>query len=325
MINSLKEFGFSIAHNLLKSLHRGRDFFVKDLRGVMKNFIDHDGELSTCSLAFFLLISFIPASLVIISVLSYFYEPNAIATLYFDQIKQQLPSVNIDELISKLDRILYQKRYLAFIWVPFLFWWGSFVFDIIERGLEKAFRIEQSRKYWKAKIRHFILILGMAFFALALTIISNLIALVKNIAISQFILDRLNSIRFLHRLISNIETMPFILTSFTTLVMNTILIFIIYKYIPPKKLANSSLFKGALFASLSYEIVKSLFSYYITEINDYSSIFGSFNIIVILMIWIWYTCFLFIIGAEMAWMFYEKSQARELDFEQRPQSHGTHP
>lgn len=315
MTDALKKFGKAIIHALLKPVHRVRDFFTKDLRSTMKNFVEHDGELSTCALAFFLLISFIPASLVIISVLSYFYQSTDIAALYFGQIKQQLPSVNIDELIVKLDRIVYQKRYLAFIWIPFLFWWGSFVFDIIERGLEKAFRIEQSRKYWKAKIRHFVLILGMAFFALFLTLVSNVIALVRNIDIANFILERLNSIRFLHRLITSIEQTPLIVTSITTLIINTLIIYIIYKYIPPKKLSNAALFKGALFASLSYEIVKFLFSYYITAINDYSSIFGSFNVVVILMIWIWYTCFLFVIGAEMAWTFYEKSQARELDFE----------
>ena len=34
------------------------------------------------------------------------------------------------------------------------------------------------------------------------------------------------------------------------------------------------------------------------------------------MIWIWYTCFLFVIGAEMAWVFYEKEvEARWIDFQ----------
>ncbi|MBN1533939.1 MAG: YihY/virulence factor BrkB family protein [Spirochaetes bacterium] len=314
MIDHLRRFAGASAHLALRPLRRIRGFIFDDLRAVMKNFGQHDGELSTCALAFFLLISFIPASLVVISVLSYFYNPDRIAVLYFDQIKQQLPSVNIDEIIAILDRIVYKKRYLAFIWVPFLFWWGSFVFDIMERGLEKAFRIEESRKYWKAKIRHFIIILGMAFFILLLTITSNMIALVRNIEISQYILQRLNEIQYLHRLITGIERTPLIITSFTTLLLNTGLVFIIYRFIPPKKLNNSSLIKGALFASFSYEVVKSLFSYYITEINDYSSIFGSFNVIVILMIWIWYTCFLFMIGAEFAWVFYEKQQNRDLSF-----------
>ncbi len=301
----------------LKPFRALRDFLLVDLRTVMKNFADHDGELSTCALAFFLLISFIPLSLVIIAIMSFFYRSDALAAFYTAQLKSQLPSIDIERFISIIDRIIYKKRYLAFIWVPFLFWWGSFVFDIIERGLEKAFRIGESRKYWKAKIRHFFIILGMASSILVITLFSNFIAVLKNMDLALLVEENLNQVGILNSFITAVENIPLILSSVTTLVMNTVLIFIIYRFIPPKKLTNISLFKGALFASFSYEVVKSLFSYYIREINDYTSIFGSLNTIVILMIWIWYTCFLFIIGAELAWVFYEKSEeGRELDFDQ---------
>ncbi len=301
---------------ILKPLRAIKDFLFIDLRSVAKNFGDHDGELSTCALAFFLLISFIPLSLVIIAVMSFLYKSDALAAFYTTQLKSQLPSIDIERFVSIIDRIIYKKRYLAFIWVPFLFWWGSFVFDIIERGLEKAFRIGESRRYWKAKVRHFIIILGMAFCIIVITLFSNFIAILKNTGLALLVEANLNEVGILNTLILALEDIPLILSSITTMFMNTILIFIIYRFIPPKKLTNMSLIKGALFASFSYEVVKSLFSYYIREINDYTSIFGSLNTIVILMIWIWYTCFLFIIGAEMAWVFYEKSEeGRELDFD----------
>ncbi len=301
---------------LFKPLKAMKDFLFVDLRSVMKNFGDHDGELSTCALAFFLLISFIPLSLVIIAVMSFFYKSDALAAFYTTQLKSQLPSIDIGRFVSIIDTIIYKKRYLAFIWVPFLFWWGSFIFDIIERGLEKAFRIGESRRYWKAKIRHFIIILGMASCIVVITLFSNFIAILKNTGFAVLVEANLNEVGFLNTFITAIEDIPLILSSVTTLAMNTVLIFIIYRFIPPKKLNNMSLFKGALFASFSYEVVKSLFSYYIREINDYTSIFGSLNTVVILMIWIWYTCFLFVIGAELAWVFYEKhEEGRELNFE----------
>jgi membrane protein len=289
-----------------KPFRATKEFLLMDLRMVMRNFGEHDGELSTCSLAFFLLISFIPLSLVLIAIMSFFYKSDVLATFYITQLKSQLPPIDIDRFISIIDKIIYKKRHLAFIWIPFLFWWGSFVFDIIERGLEKAFRIGESRRYWKAKIRHFFIIVGMAFIILAITLLSNLIAILKNTDFALFIEAHINEVGFLSNIVTGIEEIPLLLSSATTLFMNAFLVFIIYRFVPPKKLNNISLLKGALFASFSYEIVKSLFSYYIKEINDYTSIFGSLNTIVILMIWIWYTCFLFIIGAELAWVFYEK-------------------
>jgi len=133
---------------------------------------------------------------------------------------------------------------------------------------------------------------------------------VKNSEIASYINRNMVVIPVIKDFLLQMGHIPFFITVLTALAINTFLFFSIYRFVPPMKLSNRSLLKGALFASLSYEIVKSLFSYYITQINDYSSIFGSLNTIVILMIWIWYTCFLFIIGAELAWIFHEKEQSR---------------
>lgn len=307
---ALKTFLNAPKEALWKILSILKEFFT-DLRKAFHNFEEHDGELSTCAMAFFLLISFIPVSLVIISAMSFIYQSEELAAkLYLVQLKSQLPSIDVDHFVSNIDKVVYQKRYLALIWIPFLFWWGSLVFDIVERALEIAFKLDCSRKYWKAKIRHFVIIIGISLTVVLLTLFSNFIAVVKNDIIAEFIEKNLQDVTILGtRLVTLVET-PFIFPAIATLFINTLLIFIIYRFIPPKRLDNISMLKGALFASLSYEIVKFFFSYYITEINDYTSIFGSLSAIVILMIWIWYTCFLFVIGAEMAWVFYEKKMKR---------------
>lgn len=302
----LAGFFASLINRAVKALIRVKDFFADDIRRAFKNFEIHNGELSTCAMAFFLLISFIPVSLVIISSLSFFYlSEDLAANAYLKQIKNLLPTIQMERFTSSIDRVVYQKRYLALIWVPFLFWWGSLVFDIVERALEFAFRIGQGRKYWKAKIRHFIIIIGISLLAVILTLFSNVIAIIKNEIFADFIGRNLRDLTiFGTNIITLIET-PFIFPALITLSINTLMIFLLYKFVPPRKLDNMSMFKGALFASFSYEVVKMFFSYYITEINDYTSIFGSLSVVVILMIWIWYTCFLFVIGAEMAWVFYE--------------------
>ncbi len=288
-----------------------REFFFRDLPKAFRSFQVHDGELSTCAMAFFLLISFIPISLVIISAMSFFYQSSDLAAnIYLLQIKNQLPSINIDDFISYIDRIVYKKRYLAFVWIPFLFWWGSLVFDIVERALEIAFRIDESRKYWKAKIRHFIIIIGISIAVISLTLLSNFFVIIKHSSVAGFIDRYLKDLVIFKTKLTSLVEFPLLLSSTATLFINTLLISILYRYVPPKKLDNISMFKGALFASLSYEIVKIFFSLYITEINDYTSIFGSLSAIVILMIWIWYTCFLFVFGAELSWVFHEKKRER---------------
>ncbi len=304
--------------NFLKDKY---NFFYNTLflnvKQILTSFNEHDGELSTCALAFFALISFIPMSLVIISVLSFFYKSELMANFYLNQIKHQLPSININELIGIIDTIVYKKRYLAFIWIPFLFWWGSLVFDIIERVLEKAFRIKESHKYWKAKIRHILIILGIGIIILLFVFLSNILTILRSSQIASIIKENLYDMPFYSQFLAFMKNLPFLLTNFTAIFTNTAMLFIIYRFVPPMNMNNISIMKGALSASIIYELVKAIYSYYITEINDYTSIFGSLSTIVMLMIWIWFTCFIFVIGAEMAWLFYVKSEKAELlDFEQ---------
>ncbi len=299
----------------LKPLKRIKDFIIYDLRITFKNFMKHDGELSICALAFYLLISAIPASLIFISILSFFYSTETMAKFYLTQIKYQLPTVDITKLMRILDTIIVSKKYSSFIWIPFLFWWASFIFDIIQQALEKAFQIEEGHKFWKAKIRHFIIILGIGIFILSLTFLSHALALMKNTKIALYVTENINSISFFKDSIIALSKVPLLLSSFTMLIFNTLLIYIIYRFVPPRKINNRSLLKGALFASLCYEAVKIAFSYYIINVNDYTSIFGPLNTIVIMIIWIWYSCFLFVAGAELSYVLYEKSErTKQFDF-----------
>ncbi len=315
----MKEIISSVRSGLVKlarkAVNKARNFFWYPQK-IIKAYADHDGELSTCALAFFFLISFIPASLVVISLMSYVFDSQDMVAFYMNHVKLQLPAVNIDDITRLLDRILYSKRYLAFIWVPFLFWWASFIFDIFERVLEKAFRITQGRKYWRAKLRHFGIILGIASLVVSFGVLSNILVLAKKTSVICFIERNLNDITSINSFIKYLHEIPFLLTSFSNFVINSLLFFTIYRFVPPKKIDRKSLLKGALWASFIYELVKTLFSYYITEINDYSSIFGPLSTIVILMIWLWYTCFIFVMGAELSYVFYEKKEeSSELDFE----------
>ena len=293
---------------LLKPWYFLKNFITVDMRKLLKSFAEHDAELSTCALAFYALISFIPVSLVIISILSFFYKSESMANFYLDQIKSQLPSINVDDLMKIIDRIVYKKRYIAFIWVPFLFWWGSLIFDVIERILDKAFRIHESRKYWIAKIRHIAIILCIGFIILAFIIITNIFAILQSSSVVEVVKKIIPDPGSLNIIIDFLSDIPFLLKSLTSVITNTVLFFIIYRFVPARKVATRSIFKGAVFASTLHVIVKYVFSYYIIEINDYTSIFGSLSSIVILMIWIWFTCFIFVMGAEMAWIYHEKGK-----------------
>ena len=297
----------NLISNSLKYVQRSILDYYNVFLKILKGFIKHDGEMSACALAFYLLISFIPASLVVISLLSYFFNSQDMVAFYMDHIKLQLPAFDAEILIGTIDRILYSQRHFAFIWIPFLFWWGSFIFDIFERILERAFRIEKSRKYWKAKLLHFGIILTISFIVLLLSAMSNFFSLMRTMFLIGFIDSDIIKPESIIAFIHSLKEIP-LYNSIFNIFINSLLLFTIYKFLPPRKLDTKSLIKGTLLVTIVYDIVKTLFSYYITQINDYTSIFGSLSGIVIFMIWIWFACNVFVFGAEACYVFHKRAK-----------------
>jgi membrane protein len=231
-------------------------------------------------------------------------------TFYIDHIKLQLPTFDTERLTGIVDKLLHSKKNFAFIWLPFLFWWGSFIFDIFERIIERAFRIKESRKYWKAKLLHFAIILAIAFIVFLFSVLINIFNLIRTTSFIEFIKNETMNPEYLLTYISSAKGIFNIYVSFSNILINSLFLFTIYRFLPSKKLDIKSLIKGSLLASIIYEIVKALFSYYITQINDYTSIFGSLSTIVIFMIWIWFACAIFVFGAEACYVFYRNRKTK---------------
>ena len=74
------------------------------------------------------------------------------------------------------------------------------------------------------------------------------------------------------------------------------MITLIYTMAPNKNVKSKSVTYGAIFTSFSWIIITELFSYYINNIADYSTFYGSLATIVPLMLWIYFLSYIFTIG-----------------------------
>ena len=57
---------------------------------------------------------------------------------------------------------------------------------------------------------------------------------------------------------------------------------------------------AATFAAAGYELLKSGFSWYVTEVADYGTAFGNLATVALLIFWIYYGSLVFILGGEFA-------------------------
>ena len=70
----------------------------------------------------------------------------------------------------------------------------------------------------------------------------------------------------------------------------------IFTIAPDSPIPSKNMNKGALFTTLSWLLITSIYSIYVTNFADYSLFYGSLANIVILMIWIYILSYTLVIG-----------------------------
>lgn len=76
-------------------------------------------------------------------------------------------------------------------------------------------------------------------------------------------------------------------------------ILLIYKYVPTTFVRWKDALVGAILAAVLFECAKSIFSYYIQHFSSYKSIYGALAGIPIIMVWLYLSWFIVLLGAEL--------------------------
>lgn len=73
----------------------------------------------------------------------------------------------------------------------------------------------------------------------------------------------------------------------------------VYRYLPARRTSWRTSIIAATFTAVLFELMKQGFSWY-ASVADYGSIYGNLAFLLILMLWIYYTAVVFILGGEVA-------------------------
>ena len=71
---------------------------------------------------------------------------------------------------------------------------------------------------------------------------------------------------------------------------------IIYTMAPDENIPSSYVTRGALFTTITWSLITGGYSFYLNNIANYSKLYGALANIVILMIWFWLFSYVFVIG-----------------------------
>jgi membrane protein len=175
-------------------------------------------------------------------------------------------------------------------------WSASNGISAIVTAFNKAYNVKESRSFIVSRGMAILLTFGMIF-----VLILAIVLPIFGREIGIFLFSQLG------------YTSEFIkLWNTLSLLVSAIILFLIftglYWIAPNVKLKCRSAFPGAAFATLGWIISSVCLSFYVGNISNYSLTYGSIGAIIVLMIWLYISAFIIILGGEINAFYSEKNR-----------------
>lgn len=251
---------------------------------VARGFKDQVLVVRANSLSFALLFAFIPMMALIYAVARGFG---------FEEVLQEtlsgsfLAEANIAPvLIEWIERYLETARggfflgmgLIVLVWAVYAF------FNMLENSFNSIWNVKQSRSLGR-RLTNYVMIL---------LLVPILVVVTSGISIF------LNSAEVLSSVLEAIEPVRKFMLRFIPFVATTAVFTWIFVAIPNTKVKFSSAFIPGIIMGLLYQVVQSLSMYLVVLFTRMSIVYGAFSIIPLILIWLNITCWLLLIGAELA-------------------------
>jgi membrane protein len=247
---------------------------------------NHDATQRAAGVAYYSILSIFPLILGLIAVFGYFLPSINFQERLMTFVGGNLPGAS-DFMRQNIEGIVDLREAMGALSIVILFWSASAMFGSIVLAINRAWDISQFRPFFTRKAGE----LGMAIGVGMLFLLSLGASAVISITREVFDLSITKSI--IVDLGSRVIAFLLILAVFLLL----------YKFIPNTRTYWSSIWPGALLAAVLFEIARTLFIFFLANFANYQLIYGSIASIIVLLIWIYYSAYIMIMGAEFTFQY----------------------
>jgi len=264
-------------NNMKKSIN-----WVLDL---YKRIIRHDSLGYSAQLAYFFLLSLFPLLITMFSLLPYLPLKTE-DIMYF--ISDFAPGETLTFIDSTLDTLLEKHNggILSFGIIATL-WAASNGMNAIIRAMNLAYEIDDDRPFFIVRglsVLLTIIMIAVFIIALLLPVFGKHIGIYisSKFGYTDQFIDTWNTIRFS---------------------LSSVILFIVFSAVylltPNRKMKCATVVPGAVFSTIGWILASLGFSFYVNNFGNYTFMYGSLGVIIVLMIWFYLTGAVLIIGGEI--------------------------
>jgi membrane protein len=259
-------------------------YILRSLGRSISSFFRDECFYLAAMLSYFLIVSLVPLSLLIVTLFGYILGENQeLYQFALTRLINAFPSVT-NGITSELRNIITYKG----ISMVTLFLYGLLSFGLfysIEHAMNVIFKVPKKRHFLLSLFwTIFIVMLVIAFLFLSFTF-SSFAGIFQRYHMSIFGIEIGYKAGIFIKYIA-----PFILvlSIFTT----------IYTVIPRVKVSMRDAFLGALLVTILWEVAKHFFTWYVKNVIHFGTIYGSLSTFVLFLLWMYYQSCIFLLGGE---------------------------
>lgn len=250
---------------------------------------DHVGAYAAQS-AFFLVLSFFPFVLLLLSVIQFTPVTEA---MIMNMIQTAIPDSFKALVISVVNEIYTRSGSVVPISAVVAVWSAAKGFQALNNGLNVINQVKETRNWFYMRLRAMIFTI-----IFIVAIVATLLLLVFGRTIQRWMIGNWPWI----------EGVTAFIMQFRTIVMLfalAVAFLCFYKFLPNRKAKFKYQLPGALLTAVSWAAFSYFFSIYLDHFQGYMTMYGSLTTIILTMLWVYFCMYLFLIGAEVNQMITE--------------------
>lgn len=260
---------------------------IYDFGMKLKNrFIGHDIGARSAQMTYYWILAIFPFLIMIITLLSY---TNIAESEFMSYLNNVVPNSIMPFIEQTLDQLIeYRSATLLSFGAIVSIWSASAAVNVVIKGIHKAYSATDTRAFWIKKI----ISIGYTFILLVL-LVGMIVFLVFGNKIGHYLLVRLVKNNMLYKLIWDLFRFSI------SLLVLLVGLYMIYRVVPRKHRKSNNVWPGTVFASVGWYGFSMLFSIYVDRFSKYNQMYGSIGGVFVLLIWLYTSGMVILLGAEI--------------------------
>ena len=246
-------------------------------------------------LAYFFLLSLFPFMIFLVTLLGYLHIDEERVLAF---VSTYAPPETFDMITENVSSLLKNENGgILSIGIIGTLWAASNGVNAIMRAFNRAYEVEESRPFLVARLIAIVLTVAMVVvigIALLLPVLGHSIGvyLFSFVGLSDSFIAMWEALRW---------------------VISSVIFFIVLSFLfamaPNKRIKYTNTAIGALLSTVAWQGVSLLFSFYVSNMGNFSGTYGSLGGVIILMIWFYLTGIVIILGGEVNAIIYRRRMA----------------